>query len=136
MRRTIAIAALLLMVFATPAAAKTVGLPAPPNPARVGERVVYTVDVAVTARLEVWVSARGFAQPRMGTLPSGAWVYECCPSQSAGTPAWHYRSSTVAAAGARYRLPEPTPSSSGPTCRRRTRVGPWPRCGSRSAEEP
>ncbi len=104
MRRTIAIAALLLMVFATPAAAKTVGLQASPNPARVGERVVYTVDVAVTARLEVWVSARGFAQPRMGTLPSGAWVYECCPSQSAGTPAWHYRSSTVAAAGARYRF--------------------------------
>ena len=103
MRRTIAIVALLALL-AGPAEAKTIGLQASPNPARVGERVVHTVDVAVSARLDVWVSARGFEKPRLGTLPQGGWVYECCPSQTAGTPAWHFRSSAPATTGARYRF--------------------------------
>ena len=83
-----------------PAAGKSaVSLSAAPNPAAVGQRVVHTVDVAVSGSLQVWVSAAGFAQPRLGTLPPGTWVQTCCPPQTAGTPAWYFRSSGWAPSG-------------------------------------
>jgi len=88
----------------TPAAGgPAVQLSVAPNPAAVGQRVVHTIDVAVSGRLEVWVSASGFAQPRPGTLPPGTWVQTCCPSQTAGTPAWYFRSSG-SVAPSRYRF--------------------------------
>jgi hypothetical protein len=49
------------------------------------------------------VSAVGFGKPGLGTLSSGAWSLECCPAQTAGTSAWHYRSSVIAPAGS-YRF--------------------------------
>lgn len=99
-RPVVVAVALAIALSTVPAAAKTVGITASPNPARVGERVRHDVEVGAVARLEVWVSARGFDRPLPGTLPTGAWSYECCPSQTAGTPAWHYRSSTFAPRGA------------------------------------
>ena len=72
--------------------------------------VRHDLTVAAPGRLDVWVSARGFAQPANGTLPPGTWSYECCPSQTAGTPAWHFRSSTVVAPGS-YRFRATTRST-------------------------
>jgi hypothetical protein len=102
-RPVVVVIALAIALSAVPAAAKTVGIAASPNPARVGERVRHDVEVGTVGRLEIWVSARGFQRPGLGTLPSGTWSYECCPSQTAGTPAWHYRSSSFASGGA-YRF--------------------------------
>jgi hypothetical protein len=92
MRRVCIALAVLVALGATPASAKVVGISASPNPATLGHRVRHTVEVGVYGPLEVWVSASGFRSPGMGTLPSGSWSYECCPAQTAGTPAWHYRS--------------------------------------------
>lgn len=88
---------------AFPAAAKTIGITATPNPARVADRVRHDVEVGTVGRLDVWVSARGFERPGSGTLPGGTWSYECCPGQTAGTPAWHYRSSSFIGQGS-YRF--------------------------------
>ncbi len=86
------------------AVAKTiVEISAGPNPAVVGDRVVHHVQVGVSARLDLWVSAAGFEEPRLGTLPTGAWRWECCPAQTEGAPAWHYRSSSAVAPDA-YRF--------------------------------
>lgn len=63
------------------------------------DQVRHGVSVGTPGRLEVWVSASGFGRPGSGSLPTGTWTYECCPSQTAGTPAWHYRSSTWVRAG-------------------------------------
>ena len=104
MRKALVAAVVLVGLLAGPAEAKTVSITASPNPAFVGGRVVHTVDAFAIGRLDVWVSARGFAQPRMGTLPAGTWSYECCPPQTAGTPAWHYRSSVPTTYGASYRF--------------------------------
>jgi hypothetical protein len=98
-RPVVVVIALAIALSAVPAAAKTVGIVASPNPARVGDRVRHDVEVGTVGRLEVWVSARGFQRPGLGTLPSGTWNYECCPSQTSGTPAWHYRSSAFASGG-------------------------------------
>jgi hypothetical protein len=92
MRRLVVLSALVVGLVAVPAHAKIVGIAASPNPAAVGTAVRHTVEVGASGRLDVWVSAAGFRAPGSGTLPAGAWTYECCPSQSAGTPAWHYRS--------------------------------------------
>jgi hypothetical protein len=93
-RLCVVVVGLCLILSAGPATAKTVSIAASPNPARVGEPVRHDVIVGTGGRLEVWVSASGFQQPGSGTLPSGTWSFECCPSQTAGTPAWHYRSSS------------------------------------------
>jgi hypothetical protein len=69
-----------------------VGISASPNPAVVGQKVVHTLRVGVTAPLDIWLSATAFRQPRLGTLPSGRWRLECCPGATAGSYAWHYRS--------------------------------------------
>lgn len=103
MRKYLLVTALLLGLVAAPAQAKVVGIDASPNPALVGDRVRHTVEVGATARLDVWVSAAGFQAPGSGTLPPGTWSAECCPSQTLGTPAWHYRSTGVVAAGS-YRF--------------------------------
>jgi hypothetical protein len=104
MKKALATAAVLLALAPSAAAAKpAVGLTASPNPAPVGQRVSYTIDLAVGGSLQAWVSAQGFAQPKMGSLPPGTWTWECCPSQTAGTPAWHYRSSVTAPPG-KYRF--------------------------------
>ncbi len=73
-------------------AKEAVTIVASPNPAALGQRVRHAVGVGMSGGLQVWVSASGFSQPGMGTLPPGTWTWECCPSQTAGTPAWHYRS--------------------------------------------
>jgi len=93
--------AVLLMTWLAPStlASSPVALKASPNPAMLGDRVVHTIELGAPARLDVWVSAQGFAQPGTGTLPPGAWRKECCPSQTAGTAAWHFRSYSVAPAG-------------------------------------
>jgi hypothetical protein len=98
-RPVVVVIAVAIALSAVPAAAKTVGITASPNPAPVGDRVRHDIEVGTVGRLEIWVSARGFGRPGPGTLPTGAWTYECCPSQTAGTPAWHYRSSTFAPRG-------------------------------------
>lgn len=100
MKRLLGALALLVVLGATPASAKVVGISASPNPALLGERVRHTLDVGVYGRLEVWVSATGFEVPAMGTLPPGTWSFECCPGQTAGTPAWHFRSAGTTAPGA------------------------------------
>ena len=99
MRKWVVLTALVVGLVAAPAQAKVVGISASPNPAVVGDRVRHTVEVGAVARLDVWVSASGFQTPGMGTLPPGTWSIECCPSQTLGTPAWHYRSFGVAAPG-------------------------------------
>ncbi len=95
--------ALALVVTASPAHAKLVDLTASPNPAALGTQVRHTVSLGAPARIELYVSAVGFERPGLGTLPTGSWTYRCCPSQTAGTPAWYYRSSSVAAPGS-YRF--------------------------------
>lgn len=81
-------------IQATPVARakEAVSIVASPNPTALGQRIRHTVEVGASGGLQVWVSASGFSQPGRGTLPPGAWTWECCPSQTAGTPAWHYRS--------------------------------------------
>ena len=78
------------------ATAGSVAVQASPNPAYLGKRVVHTVGLSTSGYLNVWVSAKGFDQPRIGSLPPGSWRWECCPAEAAGAAAWHYRSSTVA----------------------------------------
>lgn len=92
-------AAVIVGLSAATAGAKAVGISAAPNPATIGAHVRHTVTVGIVGRLDVWVSARGFEQPGTGTLPAGTWSLECCPSQVAGTPAWHYRSSGLVPPG-------------------------------------
>jgi hypothetical protein len=99
MRRAAVLALATVIIAAVPAFAKIVGISASPNPASVGDRVRHTVEVGTRAPLEVWVSASGFERPGSGTLPAGSWTYECCPAQTAGTPAWHYRSGSIVAPG-------------------------------------
>jgi len=99
MKRLCTALVLVVALGAAPAGAKVVGISASPNPARLGDRVRHTVEVGTSGRLDVWVSAPGFYRPGIGTLPIGAWSYECCPGQTAGTPAWHYRSSGTAGPG-------------------------------------
>jgi hypothetical protein len=84
--------ATLVGIVAAPAEAKLVELSASPNPANVGTTVRHSVALGAPGRLEIWVSASGFERPGMGTLPPGSWALECCPSRTAGTVAWHYRS--------------------------------------------
>ena len=103
MRKSLVVAALLVGLVAAPAQGKVVGIDASPNPAVVGDRVRHTVEVGAVARLDVWVSAVGFQAPGSGTLPPGTWSLECCPSQTLGTSAWHYRSLGVVAPGS-YRF--------------------------------
>jgi hypothetical protein len=106
MRRLVVCAAVcvaLCAVVIAPAVAKTVGIAASPNPARIGDRVRHDVSVGASGRLEAWVSAAGFERPGSGTLPSGTWSLECCPGQTAGTPAWHFRSASNVTPGA-YRF--------------------------------
>jgi len=97
MRRFIVVVGLLACLVPLAGAAPALGkgaveVSASPNPVVVGQRVAHTVTVAVSARLDVWVSAAGFAQPGFGSLPPGTWSQECCPAQTAGTAAWRYRS--------------------------------------------
>jgi hypothetical protein len=99
MRRLVLLTALVVGLTAAPALAKAVGIAASPNPATVGTAVRHVVEVGVPARLDVWVSASGFRAPSPGSLPPGRWSYECCPSQTGGTPAWHFRSSGLVAPG-------------------------------------
>ena len=95
--------ALLVGVLAGPAEAKLVELDVSPNPAKVGTNVRHSLALGTAGRLEVWVSASGFERPGVGTLPPGSWVARCCPSRTAGTPAWQYRSFGVVPPGA-YRF--------------------------------
>jgi hypothetical protein len=100
MRRTMAIGAALLVLAAGPAqAVGPVSIAASPNPVRLGQRVVHTVQVVVPGSLAIWVSATGFNQPGLGTLPAGSWTKECCPTETNGTAAWHYRSSRMVPIG-------------------------------------
>ena len=105
MKRSLLGIALAVVVTAAPAPAhaKLVDLTASPNPAIVGNQVRHTVNFGAPARLELYVSAMGFERPGTGTLPPGSWVSRCCPSQTAGTPAWYYRSSSTVAPGS-YRF--------------------------------
>jgi hypothetical protein len=84
---------------AVPAQASPILIGAAPNPAAVGQRVVHSVAVGAPERLDVWVSAVGFGRPGFGTLPTGSWSLECCPVQTSGTAAWHYRSTVIAQPG-------------------------------------
>jgi hypothetical protein len=99
MKRLSVLLALCIGLLAVPASAKTIDLSASPNPAHLGNRVRHDITVGSVGRLEIWVSASGFQQPGSGTLPAGVWSFECCPSQTAGTPAWHYRSSGTVRTG-------------------------------------
>jgi hypothetical protein len=99
MRRLAIVVTLAVGLVAVPASAKVVGIDASPNPASVGDRVRHTVEVGASGRLEAWVSSSGFQTPGIGTLPAGSWTIECCPSQTLGTPAWHYRSFVAALPG-------------------------------------
>jgi hypothetical protein len=100
MRRTILAGAVALLLAPSAAqAAAGVSITASPNPAAVGGRVAHTVTISTPGPLNVWVSARGFAKPGMGSLPSGSWVLECCPAQTNGTTAWHFRSTGIAVPG-------------------------------------
>jgi hypothetical protein len=99
MRRIVLLTAVVVGLTAAPALGKVVGITASPNPASVGASVRHTVEAGTFGRLDVWVSASGFRAPGLGTLPPGAWSIECCPGQTNGTPAWHYRSSGIAMPG-------------------------------------
>ncbi|HET9249524.1 MAG TPA: hypothetical protein VFP13_06240 [Actinomycetota bacterium] len=103
MRRSLVALSLALVLSAAPAHAKLVDLTASPNPAALGTQVRHSVSLGAPARLEVYVSAVGFERPGTGTLPPGSWTYRCCPGQTAGTPAWHYRSNSGVAPGS-YRF--------------------------------
>jgi hypothetical protein len=97
------IAASFVLTGALPASASPLQVAASPNRASVGQRVVHTIGLGGSGRLDVWISAIGFGKPELGTLPSGSWTLECCPTQTAGTYAWHYRSWRSAPSG-RYRF--------------------------------
>lgn len=100
MRKTIlALAVAVALLPRSAVAAGPVTIQASPNPAYLGTRVVHTVGLSTTGYLNVWVSAKGFDRPGIGSLPSGSWRWECCPAETAGTAAWHYRSSIVARPG-------------------------------------
>ena len=99
MRTFVASIALAVALIPGVARASELTLDVTPNPARLGERVIHKISTPLGGPLNIWVSARGFKQPGDGTLPPGAWSWECCPQQTAGTPAWHYRSATPVAAG-------------------------------------
>ena len=103
MKRSLLVFALTTALVAAPAHAKLVELTASPNPARLGDHVRHTVSIGGPSRIELFVSAAGFERPGTGTLPAGSWVYRCCPPQTAGTPAWTYRSNAVVAPGS-YRF--------------------------------
>jgi hypothetical protein len=106
--RRILLAIVMAVVAAVPAravaATAIVDISASPNPAPVGEKVVHVVKVGAYGTLDIWVSAAGFEQPRLGALPPGRWRLECCSSFTGGTSAWHFRSSgIVAPASYRFR---------------------------------
>jgi len=103
MKRSLLVIVLSTVFLAAPAHAKVVDLTASPNPAVVGAHVRHTVSIGGASRIELFVSAAGFERPGTGTLPPGAWTYRCCPPQTAGTPAWYYRSNVIAAPGS-YRF--------------------------------
>ena len=103
MKRSLFVLALATVFVAAPAHAKLVELTASPNPAGVGDRVRHTVSIVGPTRIELFVSAAGFERPGTGTLPPGSWTYRCCPAQTAGTPAWFYRSTVVVPRGS-YRF--------------------------------
>jgi hypothetical protein len=86
---------LLVGVWAGPATAQsTVALEAEPNPAPSGQTIRFTIEASGdrAVRLQVWISAVGVKRPGLGNLPPGQWNLVCCPGQTAGDPAWHYRS--------------------------------------------
>jgi hypothetical protein len=87
----LALVALVALVPGRAGAATIVDLSASPDPASVGTKVVHVVRVGAYAPLDVWVSASGFEQPRLGTLPPGQWRLECCSAVEGGQ-AWHFRS--------------------------------------------
>lgn len=91
--------AVVVVLVGAPASAKLVDVTASPNPATVGSTVRHTVTLGSPARLDLYVSATGFERPGSGSLPPGTWTYRCCPGQTAGTPAWFYRSSSVVGQG-------------------------------------
>lgn len=103
MKRSLLALALATLFVAAPAQAKLVEIAASPNPASLGDHVRHTVSIGAPSRIELFVSAAGFERPGTGTLPPGSWVYRCCPAQTAGTPAWTFRSNAIAAPGS-YRF--------------------------------
>jgi hypothetical protein len=103
MKRSLLVIALATVFLAAPAHAKLVELTASPNPAGLGAHVRHTVSIGAASRIELFVSAAGFERPGTGTLPPGAWAYRCCPAQTAGSPAWYYRSNVIAGRGS-YRF--------------------------------
>ena len=103
MKRSLLTLVAALVVVAGPAQAKLVDLTASPNPATIGSQVRHTVNLGAPTRLELYMSAAGFERPGSGTLPAGSWSYRCCPAQTAGTPAWYYRSNSGVVPGS-YRF--------------------------------
>jgi hypothetical protein len=100
MRKVMVVASALLALSAGPALALgPVNIQASPNPVFLGQRTFHTVQVRVPGPLDVWVSASGFDQPGLGTLPPGTWSKECCSAQTDGTAAWHYRSARTVLVG-------------------------------------
>jgi hypothetical protein len=99
MRKLAVLVVLAVVLVAVPAQARTIGITASPNPANQGDAVRHVVQVGMAGWVDVWVSASGFRAPGPGTLPPGAWTIECCPGQTAGTPAWHYRSAGIVRPG-------------------------------------
>jgi hypothetical protein len=93
--RRIVLGIVLAVVATVPAraaaASAVVEISASPNPASLGQKVVHRVGVGAYAPLDIWVSATGFEQPRLGTLPKGRWTLECCSPQPGEGPEWHYR---------------------------------------------
>ena len=103
MKRSLLALALAAAFVADPAHAKLVEIVASPNPAGLGDHVRHIVSFGGPSRIEVYLSAAGFERPGTGTLPPGSWTYRCCPPQTAGTPAWYYRSNAIAPPGS-YRF--------------------------------
>jgi hypothetical protein len=100
MRKAIVVLVVALALLPGAAAeAASVSIQASPNPGYLGDRVTHTVGVFGYGYLNVWVSARGFDQPGLRSLPPGSWRLECCPGETNGTAAWHYRSSGAVGAG-------------------------------------
>ena len=100
MRRWGIATVLAVAMLASPAdALAVVTVTASPNPATVGQRVFHTIQTTTGGSLNARVSAVGFAQPTMGTLPPGTWRWECCLPQPAGAPTWYYHSDSVVAPG-------------------------------------
>lgn len=103
MKRSLLVLACAAVLVAAPAHAKLVELAASPNPSVLGGHVRHTLSIGRPSRIELFVSAAGFERPGTGALPPGPWSYRCCPPQTAGTPAWYYRSNVVAQRGS-YRF--------------------------------